>query len=150
MPGAPAALTDLPENGLVHGSTVAVANRALLILGPSGSGKSGLALQLIALGARLVSDDQTRLTAANGQVIASAPETILGQIEARGLGILTVSPAPPTPLAAVLDLAQIETHRLPDPKTVTILGTKVPLLHEAATAHFPSALFVYLGGERSA
>ena len=105
---------------------------------------------MIALGARLVADDRTRLTPKDGAVIASAPDTIRGQIEARGLGLLRVDPAPPTPLAAVLDLAQSETERLPPERWVNLFGTKVPLLHEAATAHFPSALFVYLGGERSA
>ncbi|MEO1794457.1 MAG: HPr kinase/phosphatase C-terminal domain-containing protein [Pseudomonadota bacterium] len=150
MPGAPAALQNIPDTGLVHGTTVAVGQRALLIVGPSGAGKSALALHLIALGARLVADDQTRLTETNGLVIASAPETIAGQIEARGLGILHVDAAPPTPLKAVLDLSQKESDRLPAPRDVEIFGTKVPLLHEPATAHFPSALFVYLGNERSA
>ena len=41
---------------LLHASCVAVAGRAVLITGPSGSGKSSLALTLLAHGAALVAD----------------------------------------------------------------------------------------------
>jgi len=44
-----------------HATTVAVAGRGLMIEGPSGSGKSALALELMAFGAELVADDRTRV-----------------------------------------------------------------------------------------
>ena len=48
---------------MLHATTVALAGQGVLILGPSGSGKSGLALQLMAMGAELVADDRTIVTA---------------------------------------------------------------------------------------
>ena len=58
---------------LLHASCVAVKGRALLITGPSGTGKSALALQMMALGADLVADDQTLLQPRAGKLIATAP-----------------------------------------------------------------------------
>lgn len=60
----------------------------MLIEGVSGAGKSDLALRLIDRGATLISDDYTLLTRSSGTLRAAAPETIAGQIEVRGLGIL--------------------------------------------------------------
>jgi ABC-type uncharacterized transport system fused permease/ATPase subunit len=45
----------------MHGTTVAMAGQGLLIIGPSGSGKSSLALDLMSKGMELVSDDRTDL-----------------------------------------------------------------------------------------
>ena len=73
---------------LLHASCVAISGRGVLIIGPSGSGKSALALQLMAFGASLVADDQTELTVQGGTLIARCPPTMSGLIEARGLGIL--------------------------------------------------------------
>ena len=122
----------------LHASAVALGPRALLITGPSGSGKSGLALALMALGAALVADDRTHLVPQlDGPPLAVAPETIRGLVEARGLGLLAVEPAPPTPVAAVLDLTRTETERLPPRRMTTLLGTDLPLLHKSDSAHFP-------------
>jgi hypothetical protein len=76
----------MAEDRLVHASCVACRGRAILIIGPSGSGKSDLALRLIDRGARLVSDDQTLVTLENGRLLASPPRTIQGLVEVRGLG----------------------------------------------------------------
>jgi HPr kinase/phosphorylase len=122
----------------------------VLILGPSGSGKSALALQLVAFGARLVSDDRTCLSVRDDHLIAQAPETIKGQIEARFIGILAAPVAGPTPVHLVVDLEQSETHRLPEPKSTTILGCTLPLIHKADAPHFAAALFLYLSGTRLA
>ena len=74
----------------MHATCVAVGPHAALIRGASGRGKSGLALQLLAMGAVLVSDDRTRLWRAGDALMADAPDTIRGRIEARGVGILRV------------------------------------------------------------
>ena len=68
---------------IVHASCVALGGRGVLILGGSGAGKSGLALQLMAYGAALVSDDRTILSNRDGALQAAAPDTIRGRIEAR-------------------------------------------------------------------
>ena len=78
---------------LAHGTAVQVGETGLLFIGPSGSGKSSLALQLMFSArlaghkAALVSDDQVFLQAVDGAVIASAPASISGMIELRGSGI---------------------------------------------------------------
>ena len=71
------------ENNPVHGSAIAVGGRGFLIRGASGSGKSGLVLQMMALGADLISDDQVIMERSAGTIIMSAPQTLVGKIEAR-------------------------------------------------------------------
>ena len=73
---------------LVHGTCVDVEGIGVLIIGPSGSGKSDLALRLLDAGARLVADDYLWLEASGGTLVASVPETIAGLLEVRGLGIV--------------------------------------------------------------
>lgn len=138
-----------PADGalVLHASAVALGARALLILGPSGSGKSGLALALMALGARLVADDRTAiLSRGDGPPLAAAPAPIRGLIEARGLGVLAAECAPATPLAAVLDLGVTEAGRLPPDRRITLAGADLPLLHKVDTPHFPAMLIQYLKG----
>lgn len=131
---------------LLHATSVSFSGRALLILGPSGSGKSGLALELMALGAALIADDRTEITLRDGHPVAGCPDPIRGRIEARGIGLLAAEPAPPAPVALAVDLGRSETERLPPPRTVELLGEKVPLLHKVETRHFPAALMQYLRG----
>jgi len=57
----------------IHATTVAVNGRGVMIRGASGSGKSALALQMIAMGAELVSDDRTSLIVHENRLIASPP-----------------------------------------------------------------------------
>lgn len=71
----------------VHATTIAIDGAGVLLRGPSASGKSDLALRLIDDGARLVADDRTVLALRDGIVEASAPPSIRGKIEVRGLGI---------------------------------------------------------------
>ncbi|PIY73077.1 MAG: serine kinase, partial [Rhodobacterales bacterium CG_4_10_14_0_8_um_filter_70_9] len=82
----------MSAGGAIHASCVAWAvagkARGLLILGASGAGKSALALELIALGAALVADDQVALRRVGEAVVAAPPPPLAGLIEARGLGLL--------------------------------------------------------------
>ena len=132
----------------VHASCVALAGRAALIRGAAGSGKSGLALRLVALGAGLVADDRTRLWRAGARVMADAPDTIRGRIEARGMGLLGLPAAGPQPLALVIDLDRPETERLPPLREVRLAGVALPLVHGSAHAHFPAAILLYLRYEK--
>jgi HPr kinase/phosphorylase len=136
---------------VLHATAVALAGRGALITGPSGSGKSGLALELMALGARLVADDGVLLRLSpDGRVLARAPEAIRGRIEARGMGLLYADPVDDVPLSLVVDLAQTETDRLPPERTTTFLGVTLPLLHKVASPHFTAAIRQYLVAGRSA
>jgi len=135
-----------PSVEIRHASTVEIAGRAVLIQGPSGSGKSGLALDLIARGARLIADDCTRLALRDGWPWALAPERLAGVIEARGVGLLRTPHSPGAPLALVVDLAETETARLPEPVTETVLGHDILRLRRVDAAHFPGAIVAVAKG----
>jgi HPr kinase/phosphorylase len=140
-----------PDGTLLHASAVAIGDRGVLILGPSGSGKSSLALALMATGARLVADDGVILRAgADGRLHARAPEATRGLIEARGVGLLKAAALSTAPLALVVDLGETETERLPPERTRTILGMTLPVVHKVESPHFPAAVQQYLVGGRSA
>lgn len=86
----------------LHASSVAIDGRAVLIEGPSGAGKSDLALRLIDRGAVLISDDYTLLLRRDGVLYATPPQTIRGQIEVRGIGIVDMPFVAEAPVAAVI------------------------------------------------
>ena len=134
----------------VHATCVAIAKRGLLIIGPSGSGKSALALALMALGAKLVSDDRTILTNKAGIVVAKCPPAIRGLIEARGLGLIRAETLASAPVALVVDLGQTETHRLPPFQHTSLCGVTCDLVLGQQTPHFPSFLLAYMMGGRQA
>jgi len=114
---------------LVHGTTVALEREGVLLRGPSGSGKSDLALRLIDGGARLVADDQTELSRAAEGVIARSPASIAGRMEVRGVGILRVPTVPTVRLRLVIDLVAPEcVERLPTPQFCEYLQCSLPLL----------------------
>ncbi|UWR26883.1 HPr kinase/phosphatase C-terminal domain-containing protein [Sulfitobacter sp. S223] len=131
---------------ILHGTCVDVAGKGVLITGASGSGKSSLALQLMALGAALVSDDRTRLTLESGRIRAAPPPSIAGLIEARGVGILHTGHTKQTLVHLVVDMDVIETKRLPDAHSTTLLDIPVRCLHKVDAPYFPAALIAYLAG----
>jgi HPr kinase/phosphorylase len=124
---------------LIHATCICVNGRGVLIRGPSGSGKSDLALRCLAtapsavvpMPAVLVADDQVLLTVTNGALVATAPASIRGLLEIRGIGIVTLSSVPYCNVVLVADLQTPDTviERLPDPApTVEILTVHVPQL----------------------
>ena len=128
----------------VHATCVALCDRGVLITGPSGSGKSGLALGLMALGMSLVSDDRTVLTLQHGTLMAAPPEAISGMIEARGVGILSVPHLAQAPIVLAIDLAQREQERLPLRHSMALLDITLPCLHKVDAPYFPAAIHTYL------
>ncbi len=134
----------------LYASSIAVAGRAVLIFGPSGSGKSGLALDLISRGGKLVSDDRTRIANEGGHLVAFAPDNIRGKIEARGIGILTGPVAESAPVALAVDLGKSEPNRLPPPRTLKLLGVEIDLLHAAGVPNLAAAILFFLKGGRLA
>lgn len=132
----------------IHASAVEIGGRGLLILGPSGTGKSALALALMGLGARLVADDRVILRAADRHLLVDCPAAIRGRIEARGVGILRADPAGPVPLAQAVDLGQAETERLPPFRTTFLLGVELPLVLGPVGPHLPPALMQLMRGGR--
>lgn len=108
----------------LHASTIAIDGRAVMIEGPSGAGKSDLALRLIDRGAMLVSDDHTIVAAHEGALWASAPATIAGRIEVRGVGIVDLPAAPPSPVVLIVRLGA-DVPRLPEPCRRTVEGIAI-------------------------
>lgn len=142
-------LSVLPKDGpdgrlQLHASTVVLNNKAVAITGPAGAGKSGLALELMSRGATLLADDITWLHNDGSQLIATCPAPLSGQIEARGVGILTAATVGPTPLSVIVDLGTPESQRLPPPRFVSLCGVAVPLLHTPATPYFAAMILRYM------
>ncbi len=110
----------------VHGTCVAVAGSGVLLRGPSGSGKSDLALRLIDGGARLVADDQVTIEREGDRLLTSPPAAIAGKLEVRGVGILSVEHRAAVPLVLVVDLVAAEAvERLPEAESVELLGCAI-------------------------
>lgn len=119
-----------PEN--IHATALVCGDTGLLLRGPSGSGKSALALRLIDRTRRagqfaaLVSDDRTLVGASGGRLVAAAPAPIRGLAELRGYGIVSVPCIGRAVIDVVADLG--EAARMPDPATVTIAGVTCRLV----------------------
>lgn len=135
---------------MVHGSTVAIAGRAVLITGAAGCGKSALALALMAMGAGLVADDWTELTVSDGRVMADAPAAIRGRIEARHVGVLAAEAVGPQPLALLVELGEAAAPRLPGEDTVELLGLRLPRLAATFDPRLAPAVRQWLIGGRVA
>lgn len=119
----------------IHASAVLIGDRGVLIRGPSGSGKSRLAFDLILAGragqlpaATLIGDDRVRLTARNGRLVVQGVPELAGMIEIRGLGIRTIGFADQAPVELVVDLSAPDADRLPLPEALKTLisGHEIP------------------------
>jgi serine kinase of HPr protein (carbohydrate metabolism regulator) len=129
----------------LHASTVAIDGRAVLIAGISGSGKSDLALRLIDRGFTLVSDDQTIVQKRGERLFASAPATIAGKLEIRGLGIIDMPAVGDVPVALVVELTSAIQRRPDDSRQRMICGLPVPLIGiDALTASAPAKVVIAL------
>jgi HPr kinase/phosphorylase len=88
-----------------------------------------LALELMALGGWLVSDDQTKLHVADDILVATAPAQLAGLIEWRGVGLLPAATIDQARVVVWLDMTKRAAERMPPRRWTTCLGLQVPLLH---------------------
>lgn len=121
----------------LHATTLAIRGHGVMLRGPSGSGKSDLALRLLDDGrgeVRLVADDYTEASARDGALWAATPVQIAGLIEARGVGILRLPDdclhLSPLRVRLCIDMTPGgDIERLPEPESVDLLpGIAVPRL----------------------
>lgn len=129
MPHSPASgsVSEAPST-ILQATAIALEGRALAIEGPPGAGKSSLALALIERGAALIGDDGVTLTREGDALLTTPPPNIAGLLEVRGVGLVELPTAPPTPLALVLELGE-RAERLPEEVRLReILGVAVPVL----------------------
>lgn len=112
---------------LVHATAVDIKGTGILIRGPSGSGKSDLALRLIDdTDARLIADDYVALSQEGGALYAAAPGAIRGKIEIRGIGIIAVPYRVTSRVGLIVSLVPPEDmERLPPVRHEMLLGVEV-------------------------
>jgi hypothetical protein len=122
-----------PSSETVHASCVLIDGAGVLLYGLSGTGKSDLALRLIDRGAQLVSDDYTLVQRVGDRLLASAPATIAGRIEVRGLGVIDMPHVQDAYVRLLIALDE-PVPRMPEaaPPERWIAGVAVPVVALAA------------------
>jgi HPr kinase/phosphorylase len=125
----------------IHASAVLVGAKAVLIRGPSGSGKSRLAWDLVTAAtegllpfARLIADDRVHLEARSGRLLVRPAQALAGMVEIHGLGIRQIDFEPVGVVGLVVDLGAADAARNPSVKAgnITIEGVSLPRLAVAA------------------
>lgn len=112
----------------LHATTVDLDGLGIMLTGPSGSGKSDLALRLIDGGAKLVADDRTNIVKQGDCLFASAPDNLKGLLEVRGIGIIRQEFVEQSPVRLVIDLTERDhVDRLPDENFFEFQGVNIPL-----------------------
>lgn len=134
----------------MHASCVSFGPHGVLITGKSGSGKSSLALELIALGGALVADDRTIVKQHDETLTATCPAPISGQIEVRKIGILAAETQKSSTIRLVVDLDTEEPTRLPPHRMITISGIEIDCVFGKDTSNLAIATKLFLTGGRVA
>ena len=135
----------------VHASAVLAGNRAVLIRGAAGTGKSRLALALLGAAAtgmlrfaRLVGDDRVHIEPRHGRLVVRPAPSLAGLIEVRGVGIRRLDYEEAAIVGLVVDLAAENAERLPQPGETVLKGVNLPRLAVAANADPLRLVLVFL------
>ena len=121
----------------IHATSIKLGDTGCLIRGPSGSGKSLLALELLnraGENAALIADDQTILTVENDKLIATCPPTLKGKIELFGRGIIEWPTINQHPIDLVIDLVS-EIERMPPKSAFTCIINNLSLIRIPVPNH---------------
>lgn len=116
----------------VHATAIAINDHGVLLVGPSGSGKSDLALRLIDRGAALVSDDVVYVEQNEGKPLLHAAPNIEGRIELRGVGIIEVRHTKNAVMRMVAEMVPPDERIPPENLSTDIAGYSVPSVKIAA------------------
>ena len=132
----------------LHATCVAIEDQGVLLTGPSGIGKSDLALRLIDQGAMLVADDQVIVASHGDQLVAHCPEATRGLLEVRHVGLLRLPFPPQVPLVLQVELTALDASlvRLPEAHTIFYLDQplrclRLPAMAASTPAKIRAALF---------
>ncbi len=141
----------IPFNGslIMHASCVDVNGNGVLIVGRSGSGKSSLAINLLALGSKLVADDQCELIRKNNGFRISKPASLPKSIEIRGVGLVSVPMVNETSLGWVVNMDEVEKERMPTPRFTEIGGFRVPTVFGKEMDDLASRIYILVSNALS-
>ena len=118
----------------IYGTTVVVKSKGILIIGASGAGKSDIALRLIFNHqAKLIADDRTDIDVISNKIHASAPSSIKGLLEVRGVGIISVESEDVAPIEMVVELVSEKCERMPERAFYELEGVKIPFIKLCAS-----------------
>ena len=134
----------------IHGTTIQLAGKGVLITGRSGTGKTSLGIELLefaklsGIQAAFVCDDQTLVELIDEDLIAAAPPIIEGKIELFGYGIVKLPHKKSTVIDLVVELnEEAKLERMPQPQTAMILDAKIPLIQVPARNQVASRRLVF-------
>ena len=141
----------IPSNGslIMHATCVDVNGSGVLIIWRSGSGKSSLAINLLALGSTLVADDQCKLVRKNNRYRISKPASLPKSIEIRGVGLVSVPMVNETNLDWVVNMDEAEKERMPSPRFTEIGGFRVPTVFGKEMDDLASRIYILVSNTLS-
>jgi len=133
----------------MHATCVDVNGSGVLIVGHSGSGKSSLAINLLALGSKLVADDQCALVKKNKKFRVFKPASLPKSVEIRGIGLVHVPMVVETSLDWVVNMDEAEKERMPDLRFTEIDGYKIPTIFGKNMDDLASRIYVLVSNTLS-
>ncbi len=139
----------LSDSLIMHATCVDINGSGVLIVGRSGSGKSSLAINLIALGSTLVADDQCEIVKKNNKLSVFKPTSLPSSIEIRGVGLVSVPMAVETSLDWVVNMDEAETQRMPDLQFTEIDGYRIPTIFGKNMDDLASRTYVLVSNKLS-
>ena len=133
----------------MHATCADINGSGVLIVGSSGSGKSSLAINMLALGSKLVADDQCELVKKNNRFSVSKPTSLPNSIEIRGVGLVSVPMVVETSLDWVVNMDEAETERMPNLRFTEIDGYRVPAVFGKDMDELASRIYVLVSNALS-
>ena len=139
----------LNDSLIMHATCVDINGSGVLIVGRSGSGKSSLAINLIALGSILVADDQCEIVKKNNKLCVFKPTSLPSSIEIRGIGLVSVPMVVETSLDWVVNMDEAEKERMPDLRFTEIDGCRIPTVFGKNMDDLASRIYVLVSNALS-